>query len=282
MKILGGDLVQRKNSLDDYTVSRRGLMKLGALTLLAGAIPSILRPVEALAQSTVCNPGSPSTPAEALAALVAGNARWATNTQTHPGEDPTRRACLATNSQTPWASILSCSDSRCPPALIFDQGLGDLFVARVAGNCVPGNTNRAHVSSTLDFGSSALQTQILFVLGHTACGAVVAAVNSFPRSHSLAFVNFIRQAVRQARRIVKQGGGDPTDPTQVIPVATEQNVLITISRLQRALGPSVPIYGGVYDLGTQLVNVLVPSQSSARNSLIPNGERTIASVAMNG
>jgi len=166
-----------------------------------------------------------------------------------------RRACLANpnNKQTPWASILACSDSRCSPELMFDEGLGDLFVARVAGN-----TEKGPLLSTLLYGTDVLLTPLLVVVGHTLCGAVEAAVNSFPFAHKLAFVNIIFPAVRQARMIVKKAGGDPKDAAQVIPVATQQNVILTVRRLRNQFrpGPELSIIGGIYDLGTQLVTFL--------------------------
>lgn len=238
--------------MNEHSISRRGLFRLGALTVLATAVSPMLRRDEALADSEICNPDAPTTPATALTALLQGNARWASENQLHPGEDTERRTCLANNPQTPFASILSCSDSRLPPELIFDQGLGDLFVARVAGNTASGR-----LIDTLLYGTSVLPSQLLFVLGHSVCGAVTTAVTSFPNNHSLPFVNLIFPAVKQARAIVKKNGGDPKDPRQVIPVATEQNVIITVNRLRkqfRANGTQVA--GGVYDLSTQLVTVL--------------------------
>jgi carbonic anhydrase len=245
------------------------LLRLGALTVLTTAVSPFIARKEALAE--VCNPDAPTTPAAALQALIDGNARWASEDQDHPGEDTGRRVCLANNPQTPFASILSCSDSRVPPELIFDQGLGDLFVARVAGNTASGR-----LVDSLLYGTSSLGTPALFVLGHSLCGAVTTAVKSYPKSHSLQFVNLIFPAVRKARAVVKESGGDPNDPAQVIPIATNQNVLITVDRLRKHFRSQVNagtllIAGGVYDLGTQLVNVLTytvgathDSRSSAR------------------
>ncbi|HTR62811.1 MAG TPA: carbonic anhydrase [Candidatus Binataceae bacterium] len=239
------------------TISRRGLFRFGALTVLSAAAAPLIHLGHAEAQSsTVCNPGAPSTPAEALAALMAGNARWSTGDQTHPNEDSDRRTCLANNSQTPFASILSCSDSRCAPELVFDQGLGDIFVARVAGNTASGR-----LIDTLLFGTAGLGSVLLFVMGHTSCGAVINAVKIYPNaSNQLPFLNLIFPAVKAARKIVKKQGGDPKDPTQVIPVATEQNVLITMSRLRKQLNldPSA-VAGGIYDLSTQVVTQVTPS-----------------------
>ncbi|HVA76540.1 MAG TPA: hypothetical protein VNF27_01525, partial [Candidatus Binataceae bacterium] len=97
------------------SISRRGLLRLGALTVLMTAVSPMIRRDEVLANDVVCNPEAPTTPAAALTALMDGNARWALGDQEHPGEDTGRRVCLANNHQTPFASILSCSDSRVPP-----------------------------------------------------------------------------------------------------------------------------------------------------------------------
>jgi carbonic anhydrase len=231
------------------------VFRLGALTVLGAALSPLIPRNEALADE-VCNPDAPRTPAAALQGLIDGNARWAAEDQQHPGEDTGRRVCVANNPQTPFASILSCSDSRVPPELIFDQGLGDLFVARVAGNTASGR-----LVDSLLYGTDNLGTPVLFVLGHSLCGAVAAAVSSFPNSHSLQFVNLIFPAVREARRVVKRNGGDPNDPAQVIPFATNQNVIITVDRLRKHFKKQVNagtllVAGGVYDLGTQMVTVL--------------------------
>ena len=118
-------------------VSRRSWLRLSAFTGLVTALSPCLGQSEESADK-ICNPNRPKTPAKALQALIEGNNHWATFKQRHPGEGQARRTCLATNKQTPFAAIISCSDSRVPPNLVFDQGLGDLFVARVAGNGATG------------------------------------------------------------------------------------------------------------------------------------------------
>jgi carbonic anhydrase len=257
-------------SISDSRVSRRNLIRLGTFTGLATALSPVLRLGEARADRAakpapsptptpiVCNASRPTTPAAALQALVQGNDAWATLSQTHPGEDVTRRSCVAENGQTPFAAIISCSDSRVPPELVFDQGLGDLFVARVAGNGATGT-----LSESLYFGTSILGSLVLFVLGHTDCGAVKTAVATFP-SHKLEFVKLIFPAVVAARHIVEQGGGDPNDPNQVVPVATEQNVILEVQALRKSKffkkmveAGTLLIAGGVYDLATQRVNILI-------------------------
>jgi carbonic anhydrase len=109
-------------------------------------------------------------PAQALARLMTGNQRFQKNKLRHPDLDPTRREKLV-EGQSPFAAILSCSDSRVPPELIFDQGLGDLFEVRLAGNTV----TRAGLES-IDYAVSHLGTRLIMVLGHESCGAVKAAL----------------------------------------------------------------------------------------------------------
>ena len=109
-------------------------------------------------------------PAQALARLMTGNQRFQKNKLRHPDLDPTRREKLV-EGQSPFAAILSCSDSRVPPELVFDQGLGDLFEVRLAGNTV----TRAGLES-IDYAVSHLGTRLIMVLGHESCGAVKAAL----------------------------------------------------------------------------------------------------------
>ena len=108
----------------------------------------------------------------ALKTLKDGNERYRTDRDEHPRNDAAYRATLA-DGQRPFASILTCSDSRVPPELVFDQGLGDLFVIRVAGNIVDDA-----VLGSLEFASLQLGVQLIVVMGHRNCGAVAAAVDN--------------------------------------------------------------------------------------------------------
>lgn len=186
-----------------------------------------------------------------------GNQRWATFSQIHPGEDAARRTCVAENGQTPFAAIISCSDSRVPAELLFDQGVGDMFVARVAGNGATGT-----LTEGLYYGTEILGALVIFVLGHSDCGAVKAAVaNSFTQ---LEFIRLILPAVGSARKIVRSNGGNPNDPAEVVPVATDQNVILAVQALRQSPFFKNPvnngtllIAGGVYQLDTQQVNILI-------------------------
>ncbi|MBF6570075.1 MAG: carbonic anhydrase [Candidatus Binataceae bacterium] len=242
---------------DTQILTRRNVLRLGALSGILALLPKGTATADPVL-GTICNPNRPTTPQDALTALTDGNTRWSTQTQQHPGEDTTRRDCVASNAQTPFAAILSCSDSRVPPELLFDQGLGDLFVSRVAGNSAA-----RIVEESLGYGTKTLGSLILFVLGHSDCGAVKAAVASYPRK-APEFVELIYPAVRRARKLVRKSGGDPRDPAQVVPVATDQHVLMQADRLRKKdpfrhliAQKVLMVAGGRYDLSTQQVAILL-------------------------
>ena len=111
----------------------------------------------------------PSTPAEAYELLLKGNRRFVDNTCEHPNQDAVRRAALVPGQQ-PYAVLFGCSDSRLAAEIIFDQGLGDLFVVRTAGH-VAG----PEVLGTIEYGVGPLGAPLVVVLGHDSCGAVTAA-----------------------------------------------------------------------------------------------------------
>lgn len=255
------DSIQPAAAARIQAIDRRAFLRLGGLAGIAGLYWALTPAHLALAAAppVYCNPNRPTTPADALAALAAGNDLWATGQQQHPGEDSTRRSCVDQYGQTPFAAILSCSDSRVPPELIFDQGLGDLFVVRVAGN----SDTLVGVQS-LAYGVDHLGALALLVLGHQKCGAVKAAVESYPRP-AAAFVSIIYPAVKKARIIVRQSGGNPNDPDQVLPVAINQHALLTAARIGskqpfRSLVKqgALAIAAGVYSLDTQAVTMLTP------------------------
>jgi len=112
------------------------------------------------------------SPSEALARLRAGNARFAGGALTNQNGLTERRLAL-TGHQAPFASVLSCSDSRVPPELVFDASIGDLFVVRNAGNVVT-----PAVLGTLEYGYGALGIKLILVLGHEKCGAVAATYDA--------------------------------------------------------------------------------------------------------
>lgn len=115
-------------------------------------------------------PARMASPEDAIQALKDGNARFFSGRATRPEADANaRRAQIM--SQTPFAAVLACSDSRVPVEIVFDQGLGDLFVVRVAGNVV-GESGLG----TLEYGTEHLDVRLIVVMGHEGCGAVAAAL----------------------------------------------------------------------------------------------------------
>jgi len=111
---------------------------------------------------------------EAKRRLIAGNGRFFNQNRQYPNQSK-RRLQSVSNKQYPYAAILGCADSRVPPEIIFDQGLGDLFVVRVAGNIATNET-----IGSLEYATANLGTQLIVVLGHKGCGAVSAAIDNQP------------------------------------------------------------------------------------------------------
>jgi carbonic anhydrase len=189
------------------------------------------------------------TPDAVLAELKTGNAHHVRHQYQHPHETLTRQRELV-GGQHPHAEILSCADSRVPPEIVFDQGLGDLFVVRVAGN-VATDTE----IGSLEYGAEHLHIGLLVVLGHESCGAVTAAVQgSNAEGHIAALINLIKPAVESTR-------GMPGDP---VANAVSSNVHMVVQQLRSSTPVlselvahgKLKIVGGVYSLETGAVKWL--------------------------
>ena len=214
---------------------------IGILILVVVALPGAGRHTE-----------TSVTAESALAELKAGNDHHVRHQYQHPHENIARQREL-TSGQHPHAEILSCSDSRVPPEIIFDQGLGDLFVVRDAGN-VASDTELG----SLEYGAEHLHIALLVVMGHERCGAVTAAVEGGPpEGHIAVLVNLIRPAVEKSRGL----GGDP------VANAVRTNVEMVVKQL-RSSNPilselvahgKLKIVGAVYSLDTGKVNWLPES-----------------------
>ena len=120
----------------------------------------------------------PSTPEEALAELIAGNERYVNEKSIHPHGDMKRVEETAPH-QAPFAAVVGCSDSRVPVELLFDQGIGDIFVIRTAGN----NVNSEMVMGSVDYAIEHLGVKLLLVLGHGSCGGVTGAISDGEEEH---------------------------------------------------------------------------------------------------
>lgn len=148
-------------------LSRRGLVAAGIGALAVAA-----------SRSAVAQPArSADTPDAALARLMEGNARYVSGKLNERDFSAGRAA--RTQGQAPFAAILGCADSRIAPELAFDQGPGELFVVRVAGNFVTPDG-----LGSLEYGVAVLGTKVIMVLGHTSCGAVHATVSALQKGNS--------------------------------------------------------------------------------------------------
>ncbi len=197
------------------------------------------------------------TALDALQRLRDGNRRFAANTGTSSEDLPTRPAEVV-DGQEPFAIILGCSDSRVPAEIIFDQGLGDLFVIRVAGNIVAPSQ-----IGSVEFAATKFGTRLVVVLGHSQCGAIEETLRqlhepSENRSRNLrSIVDFIRPSIES---LLSQGLGD--DPEAVIEQAVRANVRASaehmrhgsqiLEELERDEG--LVIVGAEYSLETGLVD----------------------------
>ena len=224
---------------------RRGFLGAAALAALACATPG------RAAQPTL--PDNRIGGDAALARLMEGNARFAAGRMRT--RDMVRGREALAGGQRPFAAILGCADSRVAPELAFDQGLGDQFVVRMAGNFA----NDDAVAS-LEFATKFLGVPLILVLGHSGCGAVAAALsvvkeNAALPGHLPGLVESIRPAAQSA---VRRGAPN------LLEVATSENVRHAVARLATSapiLGPmheraEVKVVGAVYNLQTGRIELV--------------------------
>lgn len=203
-------------------INRRAWLRLaggvGAGAAGLSLLPDVLGADEYSAPRTVVK-----TPDEALRMLIEGNMRFIRGDATVAKRSVTRLRELESK-QTPFASILACSDSRVPLEILFDQGFGDLFVARLAGNIA----TSAAIGS-LEYGTRVLGSKLLMVLGHTGCGAVSAtmAMGEVPGQIGSLFP-YIHPAAEQVAQRHAGQGPPPLDEVIV------QNVRYQVEILRRA------------------------------------------------
>lgn len=199
----------------------------------------------------------------ALAMLKDGNERFVRGESTFPNLDQDRRCLTTDGGQHPYVSILSCADSRVPPELIFDAGIGELFAIRVAGNVA--DTDEI---GTIEYGAGHLKTPLIVVMGHTKCGAVTAVVKGAEVHGSIPkLVDNIAPAVETARE--KYPG---TPEAKFINLAIKENVRQSMADLLRnseeirelVAEEKVKIVGAVYDIHNGTVEWLgeLPNQTA--------------------
>ena len=207
-------------------------------------------------------PSAKATPDEILQALKSGNERFAAGKSEFPSCDPARIGLAGKSDQSyyAYATVLSCSDSRVPVELIFDAGIMDLFVVRIAGNVC--DTDEI---GSIEYGLAHVKTPVLVILGHTRCGAVTAVSQAVAgHGHKLErnippLVDNIVPAVKRAMEQHKDVHGDA-----IVPFAIEENVWQAVDDLfmkspavrNLVKAGKVKVVGAIYDLGTGKVGWL--------------------------
>jgi len=188
-----------------------------------------------------------------LRELKAGNEHHVAKRYEHPHQSVARQRELA-SAQHPHATILSCADSRVAPEIVFDQGLGDLFDVRVAGN-VASDTEIA----SIEYAASHLHTPLCVVMGHQMCGAVTAAAESgAAEGHLPSLLTLIRPAVQSAK-------GRPGD-------LIDNAVRINVENVVRQLRSSKPVLAEMVDHGTLTVVGAVYSLQTGKVEWLPQSQ----------
>jgi carbonic anhydrase len=180
-------------------------MRATRLGFLAAASAALLGPDIAAAATVAGDPDTvePVGIDEGLRRLRAGNARFVSGSLENPRRSPARRTAVAPK-QEPFASIVACADSRVSPETVFDQGLGDLFVCRSAGNTADAVTLGSVEYATLHFG-----TPLIVVVGHTGCGAVDATLGAIddPNADVPGSIKAVVAAIRPSISGIRKGPG---------------------------------------------------------------------------
>lgn len=193
---------------------------------------------------------------EALRRLLAGNKRFVKGQCLSPRRSPKRVRAVA-EAQYPEAAVVGCADSRVPPEILFDVGVGDIFVVRVAGNVIGGAG--VSVEGSIEYAVAELNVPLIVVLGHSGCGAVKAAMKQIDAKNPLpgainGLVELIQPAVAKSRKM-------PGDPLEN---AIRENVNIGVERLdglepilaRRVEDGRLKVVGAVYDLKTGAVTLV--------------------------
>ncbi|AFZ31728.1 carbonic anhydrase [Gloeocapsa sp. PCC 7428] len=248
-----------------HSIQRRDFLRLGTVGLLVTANDIFWHIKPAQAAEPILQSLDPNT---ALQKLIEGNLRFAEHHPEYPDQSLARLQEVA-QAQHPFATILSCADSRVPAEIIFDQGIGDIFDVRIAGNIAT-----PEAIGSIEYAVVLLGTPVLMVLGHERCGAVTAAVkNQVLPGEIGSFVKAILPAVDR----VKEQPGDAVDNAVVANVQYQIETLKRSPLLsERLRSGKLKIVGGRYDLDTGKVIIITDNSSppdlcySSLNSLLPD------------
>ncbi|AKR43609.1 carbonic anhydrase [Methylophilus sp. TWE2] len=196
------------------------------------------------------------TAREALDILIEGNRRFTSDRE--EDKDFQTLIQITKDKQHPFASFLSCSDSRAPVELLFDQALGDIFSVRLAGNIA---SDKA--IGSLEFASKYLGSKLIVVMGHTSCGAVKAACDDFKDGHIGEIINLIKPSIRHEKTVADPDHRNSKNADFVEKIGT-LNVKYQIDTIIRCSDivddmlqtKQIGIVGAIYDIATGKVNFL--------------------------
>lgn len=224
----------------DSTVRRRSLFAVGGA--LAGSIA--LAPAAQAAHTA----GTPHSPGTTLQQLLAGNRRFVTGHGRHPHQSPARIREIAAG-QHPFAVILGCADSRVAPEILFDQGAGDLFDNRVAGNIVDDL-----LLGSIEYAVEEFAPPVIMVLGHERCGAVSATINAIRTGAEVP--GHIAAIVEALTPIVEPFVDDPDGVEKAVRANIRAQVSALVTRSEIVAHSGAQVVGARYDLDTGTVTVL--------------------------
>jgi carbonic anhydrase len=230
-------------------VNRRGILKFGGVAMLALGLAGVSRQARAAdSAATGLSPG------EALAALKSGNERYVSHPELCTIDLAAQRSAVSTH-QAPWATIISCADSRVPPELIFGgHGVGELFIARNAGNLVDTAT-----LGTAEYGAAVLGSPLIVVLAHSSCGAVKAACDVVTKNATYpGAIGPMIEPILPAVLAVRSDLGDLVNNAAKESAKRTAARLIAASTLVAGLADAgkIKVVAAIYDLETGVVNYL--------------------------
>jgi carbonic anhydrase len=224
-------------------ISRRNLFKFGATAVGTGLVTSrlgidLLDAPSAEAKQNL-------TPDNAIDQLMQGNKRFANQKTKQPNRGSFRLREVA-KGQNPFAAILGCADSRVPAEIVFDQGLGDLFVVRVAGNVAT-----PEEIGSLEYGTLVLGAKVVLVLGHQKCGAVKATIEAKPVPGK---IGSVLEQIKPAVLASQNQAGDPLKNATLANIKNQIAILNSSPVIADLVKTGkLKIIGGFYDLETGLV-----------------------------
>ncbi len=237
-------------------ISRRKILKYGRSGLATGALTlaascqkeNVKQPQTTPTTSAKINTSSEMSPDNFFEILMAGNKRFVENQRTSPNITRERLTEVAAG-QNPFATILSCADSRVPVEIIFDRGIGDLFVVRNAGNIAT-----PEEIGSIEYGTFVLGSKVLMVLGHEKCGAVQATIAGEPVPGQ---IGSIVAAIKPAVEITQGQPGDPVRNAVKANVIEQIKIINSSPVITQLIQESkLKVVGGYYDLDSGEVSIV--------------------------